>query len=847
MDNDDTLSTVLNSHPIFSTPSKTFISSHDSSLELSTYTLPSFKLENISDNGSSGRRQVMVLRETDLILAAGKELRMTSLANTKTSQHGYTKSYKTLHTPNIQFKIDQISLNSSGKLLAVAGAFQVAVVVLPCAGYSRLVSEIIDCKSIQIGQFYHGADSVAPIAKIEWHPWGEAGSTLMVMTIDGKLREYDISVDTEEPQQVLSFVPEKKPGKSFVAEDASEREVASFTFGKGKADWGPLTVYAVMRSGDVYSVCPYMPQNASIPSAYVHSLECFISAKQEFLEQGGTAEANKNMSILYDYQHKYISALLKQLPPGTVYPAPSRSVLMHPPTTIKAPPARQGPFLLQPSPRMLDGSEGGDATDITYLSYSQTIENDIDTEDGVAENLDVLLITYQDGKVDVCLDVEKVEARWQSKNASHDLPMLAVYECIDLGLVSLLNSLPSTQGSHSALDLLQGNFPICLVDTIHNDTIYVYHAFGVHALHLRPTLQYLFSALHSHGVDSTPSEISAATAVQPILSTFSVERKSSNPVIAVAIPDDVYLSYSIYVLTSAMRITSFSLNPRPESPELTTDVKLAQSTSRRLELLGDTPPYASLLGTEPWMPSSVLTRSTGLPSNPRLSLPKDATQQEFMLTPDTLRYLTTIVTRYSDQIREIELAQHGAEGRAALQAQEVVRQTTKCRELLSIVGRLKEFRRAASQDRIQKVQEEQKLLLKRLDRMLQMMMETASPELSEHETKWFNELKRMKEAVIGVDQYDGSSLSTRIRTLTREYARLMPSLKDLMEKESRRRNKAVEENRNLGFSQAFEFGERSNYERGQLTDLEQDVVKLAERLDVNLGKPPSSDSSLRNP
>ena len=73
--------------------------------------------------------------------------------------------------------------------------------------------------------------------------------------------EYDISVDAEEPQQVLSFVPGKKT-KSYVAEDSSEREVASFVLGKGRADWGPLTVYAVMKSGDVYSLCPYMPQNA---------------------------------------------------------------------------------------------------------------------------------------------------------------------------------------------------------------------------------------------------------------------------------------------------------------------------------------------------------------------------------------------------------------------------------------------------------------------------------------------------------------------------------------------------------------------------------------------------------
>jgi nucleoporin NUP82 len=74
-------------------------------------------------------------------------------------------------------------------------------------------------------------------------------------------REYDIAVDIEEPQQVLSFVPEKR-SQSYFAEDDSEREVASFTLGTGKADWGPLSIYAVMKSGDIYAICPYMPQNA---------------------------------------------------------------------------------------------------------------------------------------------------------------------------------------------------------------------------------------------------------------------------------------------------------------------------------------------------------------------------------------------------------------------------------------------------------------------------------------------------------------------------------------------------------------------------------------------------------
>src|SRR6266403_2106334 len=67
--------------------------------------------------------------------------------------------------------------------------------------------------------------------------------------------EYDISVDAEEPLQVVSFVPDRRrSSKTFNAVDSAEREVASFTLGKGMADWGPLTIYALMKNGDV-SLC----------------------------------------------------------------------------------------------------------------------------------------------------------------------------------------------------------------------------------------------------------------------------------------------------------------------------------------------------------------------------------------------------------------------------------------------------------------------------------------------------------------------------------------------------------------------------------------------------------------
>ncbi|PBL02649.1 hypothetical protein ARMGADRAFT_1050264 [Armillaria gallica] len=841
----------LNSHPIFSLP-KEFsgpLAQPESSLELSTTTLPKFRNDSPTQDGPtpSGRRQIMVLRDSDVIVAAGKEIRMTHLGDGKFS-HSSEKQYKTLHTPNLQFEIHHISLNPGGKLLAVAGASQVAVIVLPRSGFLRLVPDQLDCKSVQVGQYHHASDTSPPITKIQWHPWGEAGTTLMVMTIDGKLREYDISVDAEDPLQVLSFVPDKKPGRSYLAEDPADREVASFDLGKGKADWGPLTIYAVMKSGDIYSICPYMPKNASIPSAYVHSLECFISAKLELLSRGSTSAASKNLSTIYDYQQKYVSALVKQLPAGSVFPASSRSVPMHPPTTMKASPTRQGPFLLQPSPRMLEHSDGGEATDIAYLAFGNDYDNNEEEDGGETEHLGVVMIAYQDGRVDLCLDVEKVEARWSNKS-SRGLPMLAVYETIDLGLVSKLWSL-----SPELLDLLQGNHPVFVVDPIHDDTIYVYHAFGVHALHLEPVLQSLTSALRANDdeVDATLTEAlqqSTVTNVQPILSTFSVEKKCSNPVVAVTIPDNVYLTYSIFILTSAMRITTFNLVLRSESPRsrieslpppVSDDGDEPKEKDKWLKPAEGPSTYVSLLGIEPFQPGAILSRPSGLPSNPQLSLPPSA-RGELMLTPETLRYLANTVAELTNQIHEIHLAHRLSETRAGLQALELKRLCEKAAELNVLVERLKGPDLDASQARIQTVQETHKTLMARLDRMLQHMMDKASPELSEHETKWFEELKRMKQDVTGIGRYDGSSLAARAGMIQREYARVLPDLKFLLQKEQAWNAKHAQTNQTLGFSQAFEFGKKSSFEQTRISQLEHDVIQLATRLDITLSKPPDAE------
>ncbi|KAH0840061.1 hypothetical protein J3R83DRAFT_1028 [Lanmaoa asiatica] len=809
--------TLLDAHPIFDFPPRSRSGRGkalaEQSLEISTIT-SSQDSHSEHDFVLSGRRQLMALKDADLIVAAGSELRMTSLWDTKLGR-GTGKSYKVLHVPNVDFQIHQLALNPSGKLLAVAGAYQVAVVVLPRAGYTKVVSSSIDCKAVQVGQFNHGTTSSVPIAKVDWHPWGEAGSTLMVMTLTTNSREYDISVDWEEPQQVLSFIPEKK-SRSFLAQDPAEREGTS---------------------------TPYVPTCLAMLRSRLHSstpLNALSPAKQEFVSQDTSAAAS-NLSTLYDYQHKYVSALIKQLPPGTVFPAVSRSVLMHPPNTIKSQPSRQGPFLLQPSPRVLEGSEGGDATDIAYMAFADDGEEDYE---GETERLGIIIVTYQDGKADVYLDVEKVEARWESKQASfrlergNELPMFAVYETIDLGLISMLKTPPSSTSSLS--DLLQGNHPVILPDPIHDDTVYIYHAFGVHSLEFGDLLHSLATALRADDDDGTTLcstlETSVGTQVSPILSTFSFQRRCSNPVIALCVPNDVYLSYSVLPRPSHQLS---SVTAPPTSTELT--VPASFTPSDLLTQMDGPPAYVSLLDTEPFVPPAILTRRT---SHARLSSGIPA--RELVLTPDTLRFFGTQVTSMTTHIRTVLLAHRSVKDRVELQKAEFARMQQKCGEMLRLVGLLKErvkdiqgAKEEGIVGRAERMKGKHKELMGRADRILQALMNGASPELSECETKWFGELGRMKAEVIGAGKFDEGSLKARTALLKREYERIMPSLKDVVAKEEQRRKRDSNNSQSLGISQAFGLGERSNIEKTKIAELEKEIVKMASQMQLSLGRPPS--------
>lgn len=119
-----------------------------------------------------------------------------------------------------------------------------------------------------------------------------------------------------------------------------------------------------------------------------------------------------------DQQLKFVKGLARQIlrvsedndsNKGGKRNSPQTHVTVQPPRN-KYPLARQGPFLFQPAPLDLGGmEEEAEATDITYLEVGvEGCDDDADSE-----KLGALAVAYQDGRVDICLDTEKVEAQWE--------------------------------------------------------------------------------------------------------------------------------------------------------------------------------------------------------------------------------------------------------------------------------------------------------------------------------------------------------------------------------------------------------------------------------------------------
>jgi nucleoporin NUP82 len=654
--------------------------------------------------------------------------------------------------------------------------------------------------------------------------------------------------------------------------------------------------------------------NRSIPASYIHSLAHFVSTKVEYLadtsiSESSTTEDHSDLSSLYAQQLKYVNSLLRQIqsqPSSATTTTTDRKEneeeeeeeedidrlvsilspnLLHLENQFNL--KRQGPFLLQPSPLELNTPVESFACDINYINYSSSGNGNVNVngnarggagggaggaEEGGME-LGIFIICYTDGKVDIGLEVEKIEARWmdysirrtknigrhQPKrtlwNQSDDdqeeeeeeeeeeegLPIMAIYETIDLGLASILDE-------SKVEETLNDNWMTMVKDPLYVDTIYIYHALGTHCLILSKWLESIINLMTSveedqlelgEGAEEGQFQIEverglksiAATDVLWILKTISVnELEASAQVEGLTLINDIYLGYSILIMTSSLQLVTIELSLRVDSTlfNLTTSSSSSFSTlnSKPKGIDSDPPAYLSLLDLPFEIPPLLNSHRSKLSTLPRIAAvvavahnpppPHFNSQQVLtLITPESLRFLGKTVESFRFEIRDLVESADKVQGRLELQMKELRRQLMKLRELrlktneLSLSsssnhntslgkgkGGKEEEEEESLVDRLNRVTENQRKLLERTDRQLQRLSNSHQPLLSTYEIKWFEELNRLKLQVIGTsssssafslrteeERGGGGGLIQRVDGLIKKVELLSPALEEMKEQE----------------------------------------------------------------
>ncbi|QDS69228.1 hypothetical protein FKW77_001146 [Venturia effusa] len=368
-------------------------------------------------------------RGTEVFVASGNELRWADLQTLKNNfeleedeRQGASRVIKV----SGHGEITQLVVSPEKDYLAVVRSHTVYVFQIPNSNYLYNHDDSpLKVKSFQVGPTAHVLDE-APIVSVLWHPLGALGKCLITITEDSVLRLWEIDTDNrssfDEPstsfdlkklanavsaEQDLSDIRASKWGmsKGFTP-DSVELEPAAACFGgrgeEGESPWRSMTLWIAMTGGDVYALCPLLPKRFQTIPGFLNTLSLTVSAKSLKID----AEAPNTNSPSIEAQAEWLEELEDQEPfvpsgPSEITPSHVYSRPQHPGPAPKL----QGPFAFLPE---LDGEP--DLADILVVGLESMDLEDGDLPPSTAASAICLLTS--EGDVQICLDVEGVEAQW---------------------------------------------------------------------------------------------------------------------------------------------------------------------------------------------------------------------------------------------------------------------------------------------------------------------------------------------------------------------------------------------------------------------------------------------------
>jgi nucleoporin NUP82 len=548
--------------------------------------------------------------------------------------------------------------------------------------------------------------------------------------------------------------------------DSFEMEVASACFAsRGSGGWSPMTLWIAMREGDIYALCPLLPEKWSPPPTLIPSLSVSIVAKVAAIEDD--PEISTKSKLLAQQQLAWMSDVDVQEPThieGAIG-EPSAEVYSRPNKPGRVP-KLQGPFDFELSPDESNDELDSLLTDIYViggkidgdeLMLGEDDELEMDDVDQEGLSIGVVCLLTSSGRLSICLDLDGIEAQWLPKSKSKtsrfvedpDPPSLLTFEVLD-----------TTKNN----EVWDGNWPVFSHDFNSRYSFFITDTSSITFISLSWVFR-LESELNGSapGADFRLDLLvkGQGTIRQRVYSDQNPEKRSSSLAACTTIRDP---DLGYFLLTSnpnGPASVSF------EAPEFDFDlVQRSRSPTYDSEL-----EQKPLILCEPrpvYQPAPTFDQASALLSlleKLRHSKDKRLLKEEVRLSPATLTLMADAHKVLSEETHRLGTAAAELFRRCERLQIELRSQIRKANDVAKRVGAVTgddfddgpiEGSNEMVERRLRAAQEKQKEIVDRMEIMRKKVTKITTKELSDKERAWVDEISVLESKVLGAGE-NGSS------------------------------------------------------------------------------------------
>ncbi|PFH55241.1 hypothetical protein XA68_10296 [Ophiocordyceps unilateralis] len=751
-----------------------------------------------------GPRRTIARRGTEVFVAVGKEIRWGDLvylrddwATKQPRARGdlikqeedfldgeagldCAVGFRTLKTP-VADDIRQLVMSPDSSLLAILTTHTVHICILPDSSHlTAHDTGPMRPRIFTLGPTTH-VTSRSSIASAVWHPLGVKGSCIVTVTTDAIVRLWEMSPTDrwsyDTPSMSIDLkklidgtcldqdftAPSAATNKSF-SPDSFEMEVAATTFAaRGSGGWSPMTLWIAMREGDVYALCPLLPDRWSPPPTLIPSLSVSVVTTVATIEDDPSVDDREK--LLAQQQLQWMAELDAQEPQVLDGGPGERSVEVYTrPVRPGAIPRLQGPFNLVADPESSDDLDTtitdvlviGKKTETDRLMMGEDEDLDFGESDEQGLSLTIVCLVSTSGQVRVYLDIEGVQAQWLPPKRLKPLARLAPGPSKPSSLLAF-----QAIDTMSPVEVSDEGWPVFSTDVMSRYSFFVTHHAAITFISLTSWVFRLEGELvgdHEAGADFRIGLLVKAQSGR--------DRLYAQPTAEVSVPlsgcvaiRDPDLGY--FVLSStpydavALTLETPEMDPAPASRLGT--ASLSPEAAR--------PPASIMAPLDFYEPRPAFNapyafgQDSALPTlleRLKSSRHKTVVGQEVKLSPLTLQIMTEAHKVLSDETFKLGVAAAELFRQCHLLQTELREQICKASEVKGKVDAISGAGRSdfvsdkvAYERRLAAAQERRDGLAGRVDGLRKLVNRATARELSIKERGWVNEVRTLAGSVLG--------------------------------------------------------------------------------------------------